>query len=123
MQIPLALPIILHYDGRMTATLDILPTKTIWKYPLEIRDNVVVRMPYGAIVRYVAVQNDELCLWAEVNPHNEGSFRTFAIVGTGHGFPVSPEGMYLNYLGSVQHMNMFVWHVYEYIDKVTGAKL
>ena len=55
------------------------------------------------------MQNDELCLWIEVDLSNNSEFRTFGVFGTGHQIP---EGWF--YHGTALDLDgAFVWHVYE----------
>ena len=92
--------------------------KTVWKFPLYLKDRQVIEMPLGARVLHVDVQDQVLCLWAEVTPSTQPhERRIFWIVGTGNEMP----GGLLRHLGSVfmrrpgdlaKH-RPFVWHVYE----------
>lgn len=87
---------------------------TIYKYPLEIVDRQIVRMPTGAAIRAVMVQDGVTCLWAEVDPKAALEDRTFHIVGTGHAVPAVP---YLRHVDSVID-GRFVWHVYEALSLI-----
>ena len=82
--------------------------KTIWKYPLLLIDGYQsLRMPAGARVLMIGLQQDHICLWAEVDPDEMAYFRRFSVHRTGH--PIPPDR---KYCGSVQQ-SAFVWHVYE----------
>ena len=81
--------------------------KTIHKYPLEIKDTQIINMPFGAIIRHVAFQDNALCLWAEVYPNNPPEPVTIVVIGTGH---LIPRGAYI---GTVHDPRGFVWHVIE----------
>lgn len=81
--------------------------RTLWKFQLEITDEQSVKMPDGAVIRAVDVQDGWICVWAEVDSKNPPVVRTFAVVGTGNPLPG-----YRTYLGMVV-MPPFVWHVYE----------
>lgn len=81
---------------------------TIYKYPIGRTDQQIVAMPQGARILTAQVQDQQLCLWAEVDPALAKEPRTICIVGTGHAIPAGP----LLYLTSVLD-GPFVWHVYE----------
>ena len=81
---------------------------TIWKFPFDIDDEIVINMPAGAKMLLVECQNKVPCLWAEVDSASELESYRFAIVGTGH--PV-PEDLHLEHIGSFQD-SPFVWHLY-----------
>lgn len=83
--------------------------KTIWKFPLEVRDRQTIAMPAGGRVLSVQVQQDQLCLWALVDPAERVENRTVRIVGTGNPFEGTEDG--LDYVGTVQ-VPPFVWHVF-----------
>lgn len=86
--------------------------KTIWKYTLTITDYQHIEMPIGAVIRTVQAQDDELCLWAEVDTEAPLMHRRyFEIFGTGHPIHYG-MGVERAYLGTVQ-MAGLVWHVYE----------
>lgn len=40
----------------------------VYKYPLDIQDEVVIMMPKCARVLSVQVQNGRPCLWAAIDP-------------------------------------------------------
>ena len=83
---------------------------TIYKYPLEPRDEQAVRMPQGAVVLCAQVQNGQICLWARVWSESESEARTFWIVGTGRPMPESKRPP--QYISTVQ-IDGFVWHIFE----------
>lgn len=59
---------------------------TIWKYRLAITDLQVVFMPHGARILSAGVQNEELCVWAKVEPGTRVRMEDeieFRIAGTG----------------------------------------
>lgn len=83
--------------------------EVVWKYTLPKVMNDV-EMPSGATVLTVAEQDNEICLWARVDPAAERETRTFQVVGTGHAELDGTE----TYLGSAQINNgNFVFHVFE----------
>jgi len=86
--------------------------KRVYKYPLDIQDEVVVMMPKGARVLSVQVQNGRPCLWAAVDPNKMTlEERWFRIAGTG--YPVE-DSIIENYIGTVQmYEGKLVFHVFE----------
>jgi hypothetical protein len=91
----------------------------IWKFVItpdavdipNEHHEMIVQMPWGARVLHVGVQQDKVCLWAEVNPDNRLCPRKFYSVGTGFG--TVPRGDIAKFLGTVQCNGGFVWHIYE----------
>jgi len=82
--------------------------RTIWKYPIRIDDEVVISMPSGAAILTVQVQNDEVCLWASVDPSARLERRRIAIYGTGN--PVRAAC----YISTFQtHGGAGVWHAFD----------
>jgi hypothetical protein len=82
---------------------------TIWKFPLHTVDRQDVKMPVGAEVLCVQMQEDTPCLWALVNPDAAPTTRTFATYGTGH--PVDASGAYI---GTYQWADgSLVFHVFD----------
>ena len=82
--------------------------RRVYKYALErTTEEQTVAIPHGGIIRHVAMQNGEICLWVEVEIYQGHDHRRFAIHGTGHDIP---EGEV--WRGTVFD-GPFVWHVYE----------
>ena len=80
----------------------------VWKFPLMIEDSQVVPMPADADLLFVAVQYEQLCLWARVIPTSEIVSREIIIRGTGHPIWQQP------YIGSVvTGGGSLVWHVFD----------
>ncbi len=85
--------------------------KTIWKFPIQIKDIQILNLPLGAEILSIQVQDDQPCLWAEVDSSNDTEPRRFEIFGTGN--PMQEDmGIGRKYLASIQ-MPPFVWHLYE----------
>lgn len=80
--------------------------KKIFKYPLEIKNQQEISMPFGAVILTVQLQHDEICIWAKVNPANSPENVTVYVVGTGHEIPDGTA-----YIGSVQQ-GPWVWHIF-----------
>jgi len=55
----------------------------IFKYPLEVLSEQVVKMPKGAVILDVQVQNGKPCLWAVVDQYSPTVERTIYTLGTG----------------------------------------
>jgi hypothetical protein len=86
--------------------------KTIWKFPLEITDSQAIEMPACAYILDVQVQQDQLCLWALVDPGKDKELRVIRIYGTGHDLPDACESF--DYIGTAQQGGgLLVWHVFE----------
>lgn len=84
----------------------------MYKYPLDIQDEVVVMMPKGARVLSVQVQNGRPCLWAAVDPSEQTlEERWFRIAGTGH--PIQDD-VVDGFIGTIQmYDGRLVFHVFE----------
>lgn len=62
-------------------------SKAIWKYPLTASDYQEIEMPVGARVLTAALQHENLCLWALVDPEMPVGRALVRIAGTGHTLP------------------------------------
>lgn len=100
--------------------------RSMWKYPLTREDYVarawpgprahLIRMPRGAVIRYVDDQRGVPTLWAEVPDSNaERDVRGFYVICTGDPVPASAT-----YIGSYTERGQqddpslfYVYHVYE----------
>ncbi len=82
---------------------------TVWKYPLDIDDSLLIDLPLDAEFLCVGVQDQNLVIWAHVNPVNPKQTRVVAICGTGH-TRADIQGM--RFLGSFQLDIGFVGHVF-----------
>ena len=62
--------------------------KTVWKFPIEATDTQAIQMPRNARLLHVDVQGEGLtaqpAVWALVESEEPRTFRTLAVVGTGH---------------------------------------
>lgn len=88
--------------------------RTIWKFPLEVTDLQTIQMPVDAHFLSVGQQDDELMLWALVDPENQLIPTTFAIYGTGHPIGAAESDEY--HVGTVQ-VGPYVWHVFYVFDE------
>jgi hypothetical protein len=57
--------------------------KKIYKYDLEITDEQFLELPAQAKVLSIGIQNNQLKLWALVNPDNFSTKHRVTIFGTG----------------------------------------
>ena len=83
----------------------------IWKFTLPVRaEPTMLAMPIGAQVLSVQTQQEEVRLWALVDPAEDREERRFLVVATGQSF--DPRGK--TYLGTVQTGGgMRVFHIWE----------
>jgi len=85
--------------------------KKIYKYELALKDSQQIEMPVGAKILYTAVQNDQICLWALVQPENPTQEREVRIFGSGHDVPDAITERH--YYGTILMQNgQFVWHIF-----------
>ena len=82
--------------------------RVIYKYILEERDTNVIHIPELATILKVERQQDQICMWVEVDTTRPLTPYTLRIFGTGISLP---EDEMLTYLNTVI-MDYFVWHVY-----------
>jgi len=86
-----------------------LPNKTIWKFPLALEEEIVLKVPVGGITRHFGLDpQSEFAVWIEVDRTALRIDRKYAIVGTGHNLP----NLY-TYFGTLIE-GKFVWHLYEF---------
>jgi hypothetical protein len=87
--------------------------RTVWKYKINVPVCVedTVHMPLGAEILHIDRKDEDVYLWALVNPRNELEARTFFVLATGRLI----EGM-----GSIEHIGTLlspskeiVLHVFE----------
>lgn len=57
---------------------------TVYKFPLQITDEQVVKMPKGAKILDAQMQAGVLCIWCVVDPDIELKEYKVWIIGTGH---------------------------------------
>lgn len=92
--------------------------KTIWKFPLEVTDYPVVKMPPGKVLT-VQTQGGQPCLWALVDPDGPVTERRFRVYGTGHAVKDRPSDSRQHrradeYVGTFQlYDGQLVFHVFE----------
>lgn len=87
--------------------------KTIWKYGIDITNELYITMPYDTRILSVHLQYGKPCIWAIIYDDKEIKMvsRKFRWFGTGH--PI-PEGEKLIYIGTVLMQNdSLVFHLFE----------
>lgn len=89
---------------------------TIWKYTLAFVTEQKIEMPDCASILSCGAQNDQVQIWAMVDPDalqgTKGQKRTLFIVGTGH--PLPRDHRDLRFIGTVQTAGgQLVWHIFE----------
>ncbi len=89
-------------------------SQKIYKYQLELRPCTLLKMPRGAKVIHLNVQNDIPCIWAivDIRPDTPLVTRRFERVITGGTvFDVPPK---FNYIGTYQLQNgELVYHLFD----------
>jgi len=80
--------------------------KVVWKYPLEITDEQIVRLPVGVQILDVQQQGQGLMMWVLVDKLIEAENFTIFITETGHDVP-----RHRKYIATVQ-TGPLVWHVW-----------
>ena len=82
----------------------------IWKFPLEVVDKQLIKLPEGAEILSVQSQHGTPHIWALVDPEeNKGVERTFHIFNTGD--DVSPVER--KFIGTYQLLSGEVYHLFE----------
>lgn len=93
--------------------------RTIYKYPLEVSKNTLLKLPKGAEI--LTCQIDERigkighpCIWAIVDKEEKViEERTFLLFGTGHDLPEKESGE-LKYINTFQlQESTFIFHLFE----------
>ncbi len=83
---------------------------SIWKFNLQTIDKQEIKVPIGAELLTVQIQNGEPCLWARVDTDEMIEVRQIAIHGTGHELPDTTR----KYIGTYQMANgTLIFHVFE----------
>jgi hypothetical protein len=92
--------------------------RTIYKYAMEITDEVEIEVPRGATLLKIDMQSPLVALqsWWIVDPDEvEVEHREFTISGTGHPLPAHAT-MTTHRETVVDQASGLVWHVFEVID-------
>lgn len=90
--------------------------KTIYKYPIALDGKV--EMPIGAVVLTAREQDDNICIWAQVDTLQAAvETRTFQVFGTGNEIPTDHV---MCYFGTVMFQGgALVFHVFEKMGKIS----
>jgi len=80
--------------------------KVIWKFRLNLMEEQILLLPFGAEVLTVQMQGGVIVLWAVVSPAAAKVQWRFFIIGTGNDFIRLGT-----YIGTVQQPP-YVWHVF-----------
>jgi len=81
----------------------------IYKYEIQIADDVIVSLPETHRITDIAEQNGKLYLWCL---HEDGCPKTtfhLRMIGTGHGIPDIKE---LIFIQTVHMSTGLVWHLF-----------
>ena len=90
--------------------------KTIWKFVMDVTDNLSIIMPKDAEILLIQTQNDIPCLWALVNPKAETEIRNFEMFGTGHDI-IYDMSVERKFIGTFQIDKLgLVFHLFERIN-------
>ena len=90
-------------------------TLTIWKFPLEIKDELEIEIPSPAIPLAFQLQKGRPILWCLVDPEMGLVKKKFRLAGTGHKIDNSLEE--LKYIGTVQLIHgLLVYHLFEIVS-------
>lgn len=84
--------------------------RTIWKFPVPVHDDVVLRIPQGAEFRHAAPSPTDqhvVDTWWEVDPAAAVEHVVIHVVGTGHPIPPSAH----EHLATVPMPGGLVWHL------------
>lgn len=88
-------------------------SKSIWKYPIELKDSFSIKMPKGALVLTIQTQHQQPMMWVLVDKKADEEYRHFESFGTGHPMPDKIR----TYVGTYQmNLGEFVFHVFEIVD-------
>lgn len=94
--------------------------RTIWKYNLDISEALPVMMPTGAKLLHAGMQDERLCVWAQVNPEKSMVKRLLSVHGTGHDIKPLDRGdgngrVYPTYVCTfMMHGGMLVFHLFDH---------
>ena len=81
-----------------------MSNRVVYKYTAS---DTTITVPKNTNIIHAGLQDDKLCIWAEVNPEELNDTRvTVDIVGTGHPIPSGTIHVGTFFQGP------FVWHVY-----------
>lgn len=90
-----------------------MTTKTVWKFPFDVTDDISIEMPAGAEVLHVEAQAGQPCIWALVDPAAKKVERRFRLAGTGHPIAIRPRSQF-DHVGSFfMAAGALVFHLFD----------
>lgn len=90
--------------------------KTVHKFIAKVAgDPMVLHIPVTARVVHFGLQNNQRCVWIELDTDAPKVNRVFEIFGTGWDI----DGM-AGHCGTLVDPSGFVWHLYEYAETPDG---
>ena len=91
----------------------------VWKFPFATKDVQELTMPRGARLLHVAVQQEQLCLWALVRPEAVTVRRRIRVVGTGQKISVNDSEKYVG--TAMSFGGELVWHAFDLGESGNGV--
>ena len=102
-----------HQNSKPSITKENAKMKTIWKFPLEIKDYQEIHIPSAHRILAIQTQNEQPCIWALVESDSPQEKVPIYIVGTGHDAK-TVVNLEANYIGTFQIQGgAFVFHVFK----------
>jgi hypothetical protein len=86
----------------------------IFKYEITDKKQMVL-IPKDAEILSCQIQNENVCVWALVNPQKENEEKYFECYATGEEMH-QDMGIQRKFLNTVQFKNGLVFHIFERID-------
>lgn len=80
----------------------------VWKFTFEVEGYFERELPADARIINVAVQADQPCFWALVNPQAPTRQRRFYLLGTGHEMYVGGPGDVADSPADLIHLGSFM---------------
>jgi hypothetical protein len=88
--------------------------KTVFKYPLELKEVQEIEMPKKAEILCIQTQNNKPCIWALVEPNGIEETRIFEIHGTADEIKELGYPKWRCYIGTFQlNGGTLVFHCFE----------
>lgn len=97
---------------------------TIWKFELEVNDDIEIEMPYFAKILHVDIQYQHIlgklkeipCIWALVDTENLIVKRRFLLCSTGNPMPDIPLG-YIGTFNMEKDLLIFLFEKLEQLNE------
>lgn len=84
--------------------------EVIFKYPLQMIDNQIIKVPKGTEPLSVMVQNGQPCLWCKVDRTESDCFTEITVQMAGTGQPRNHLGKFIS--SFMLNDGEFVFHVF-----------